>query len=388
MGKILELNWCAFIIFLLGEIAAGVYLTINHGWSSVAIFSIPCLFILADVLDDLSFEYDCCDDICDFLASLFRSVGIIITLGLTLYLFVLFVYVDIHFITSTIDIVWGVAFIFVSLIWYLIVKEVSNKIRYVIIILQYVTEEIQYKREVEAQAKAKEEQRKQEARRAKIEEARIKQERLKQLEYRNQCKELVNDFWNEFFDSDEETTVLLLRLRFALENSSYKNWETEFYDAVVDKVNVSTRPPKSARSQQQNHATGDDLGSFKMYFNGIWLTPAQYQILNNDPRVTNLHDEDLLDFCHKLAEKIPEFADFKQMASGMSYYVSDEVQEACNFMDVKYEDLSEESLKKAFRRLSLQYHPDRNKSANAAEMFSRLQKSHEILQKALLRKAS
>ena len=71
----------------------------------------------------------------------------------------------------------------------------------------------------------------------------------------------------------------------------------------------------------------------------------------------------------------------------MSYYVSDEVQEACDFMGVKYEDLSEDSLKQAYRRLSLQYHPDRNKSANATEMFSKLQKSHEILQKALLRKA-
>lgn len=54
---------------------------------------------------------------------------------------------------------------------------------------------------------------------------------------------------------------------------------------------------------------------------------------------------------------------------------------------LKYEDLSEDSLKQAYRRLSLQYHPDRNKSANAAEMFSKLQKSHEIFQKALLRKA-
>lgn len=160
-----------------------------------------------------------------------------------------------------------------------------------------------------------------------------------------------------------------------------------FYDKVIAKVKATTRPPKSARNQQQSHATDENLGGLKMYFNGVWLTPAQYRILNRYPQVKDLYGEDLLGLCRKLAGTIPEFANFKQTTSGMSYYVSDEVKAACDFMGVKYKDLSEESLKQAYRRLSLQYHPDRNKSANAAEIFSKLQKSHEILQKELPRKA-
>ena len=374
MGKILKLNWYAFIFFLLGEIAAGAYLTINHGWIPVVIFSIPCVIVLP------------------FLAESFALLIVGSISAIFLFLFLLFLidqatlsfaYDDISvFVDVIINIGWGFAFIFVSIGWYQIVKKVSKKVQYVIEIQQYRAEEkrrkqekeAKRKQEAEAKAKAEEERLRQEAERAKVEEERIRQ---KQPEYCNYCKELINNFWNnDFFDSDEETDVLLSRLRFTLENSKYFNWKTEFYDKVVEKIKATTRPPKSARSQQQSRATSLNSSGFNMYFNGILLTLEQYQILIHYPQVKDLYNEDLFAFCCMLAKKTPEFANFKQTGS-------DEVKAACNFMGVNYEDLSEESLKQAYRRLYLQYLPDWNKSANAAEMFSKLQKSNEILLKEL-----
>ena len=42
-------------------------------------------------------------------------------------------------------------------------------------------------------------------------------------------------------------------------------------------------------------------------------------------------------------------------------------------------DASETDIKKAFRRLSLQYHPDRNSEANAESKFKEINEAHEIL---------
>src|SRR3712207_1141794 len=40
---------------------------------------------------------------------------------------------------------------------------------------------------------------------------------------------------------------------------------------------------------------------------------------------------------------------------------------------------SEDEIRKAYRRLALQYHPDRNREAGAAEMFKEVKEAYEIL---------
>src|SRR3712207_9549254 len=40
---------------------------------------------------------------------------------------------------------------------------------------------------------------------------------------------------------------------------------------------------------------------------------------------------------------------------------------------------SEDEIRKAYRRLALQYHPDRNKDAGAAEQFKEVKEAYEIL---------
>ena len=289
-------DWVALAVFLLGEIAGGIYVTLNYGWlpvlcflSAVFVTYIIIVFYNADNFN-IKALIKCligisCTCLLIFLANKINKNMI----------------EDDKSIRSAIAVataIFGVASVMWSFIFCGIIYEINSRLR----------KQKQTKIEVEQREAEKEAKRRQEAERAKVEEARIKQEELKQQEYRNFCKEFVNNFWNEFFDSDEDTDVLLSRLSFTLENSGYRNWKTEFYDKVVAKVKATKRPPKSARSRQQSHTTDENLGGLKMYFNGVWLTTAQYRILNRYPQVKDLYGEDLLDFCRMLAEKIPEFA--------------------------------------------------------------------------------
>lgn len=218
---------------------------------------------------------------------------------------------------------------------------------------------------------------------------RIEEERLKQeaIAYQR-CEECVSNFWDDFQNSDETTRVLLSRLKFLLSSSGYSNWENEFYNQVVAQVKTTQRPSSSKRQQRTNQNDEANLGDMGINFNGVFFTPQQYRILCQYPQTKTMAYQELISFCQKLAEQYAEFANFKQQTSTQTHFVGDSIREAYNLFGLSYENITEESLKKAYRKLAMKYHPDKNKSSNAAEMFNKVQKAYETLQRELQCKAA
>lgn len=222
------------------------------------------------------------------------------------------------------------------------------------------------------------------ATRKRIEEERRRQEAPR----RRQCEEYVQNFWYDFRGSDEPTEVLLSRLKFLLSSSGYTNWENEFYNQVVAQVKTTQRPSSSKRQQRTNQNDEANLGDMGINFNGVFFTPQQYRILCLYPQTKTMTYQELISFCQKLADKYAEFVNFKQQTSTQTHFVGDSIREAYNLFGLSYENITEESLKKAYRMLAMKYHPDKNKSSNAAEMFNKVQKAYETLQCELQSKAA
>ena len=219
-----------------------------------------------------------------------------------------------------------------------------------------------------------------ERRRAKIEKERLRQEELKQPEYFKNCERFVNDFWQDFLEDTEDTKVLLSRLKARLENSGYFNWQQDFYADVEKRAKETSRPSQEQRQKAFRKKNNQSFGDIKIDFNGVFVTPTQYQILCQNSKTRNLSRAQVLELCRKLAETRPEFASFKEEQSIQPYVRQEETNEAFKLFGLTSETLTVESLKQAYRRLVQQYHPDRNKEANAAEMFQKVQRYHAYLE--------
>ncbi len=214
--------------------------------------------------------------------------------------------------------------------------------------------------------------------RAKIEEERLRQEALKQQEIIHNCEKYVNEFLQDFFDSPEETNVLLARLKLKLEKSGYKNWRKDFYADAERKAKAYQRPSRKQRQKYSKEKT--DFGDLLIDFNGVFVTPIQYQILSKYSKTRNLSRAQVLELCRKLAETRPEFASFKEVRDIQPYVAKEENNEAFRLFGLTSETLTVESLKQAYRRLVQKYHPDRNKEPNAVEMFQKVQRYYAYLE--------
>ena len=217
--------------------------------------------------------------------------------------------------------------------------------------------------------------------RAKIEQERLRQEALKQQEIIHNCEKYVNEFLQDFLDSSEETSVLLARLKLKLEKSGYENWQKDFYADVEKKAKAYQRPSQEQR-QKASSQDGDfsNFGDLLIDFNGVFVTPVQYQILSKNSKARNLSGAQVLELCRKLAETRPEFASFKEVRDIQPYVAKDETNEAFRLFGLTSETLTVESLKQAYRRLVQKYHPDRNKEPNAVEMFQKVQRYYAYLE--------
>ena len=264
--------------------------------------------------------------------------------------------------------------ILLSLVWLISVWIISK-----------IVKSVQNKQYQKIQAMLEEEKLRQEQElrehRAKIEEERQRQDAIKQQEYRLICERYVNEFWNEYLDSTEDTDILLARLRFKFEKSGYRNWHQEFYADVEKRANETSRPPQEQREKTSVKETDFDcFGNLLIDFNGVFVTPEQYQILSQTTKTRNLSRAQVLELCRKLAETRPEFASFKEERGIQPYVAKEETNEAFRLFGLTSESLNAESLKQAYRRLVQQYHPDRNREPNTVEMFQKVQRYYAYLE--------
>ncbi len=220
-----------------------------------------------------------------------------------------------------------------------------------------------------------------EKKRAKLEEEILRQEEFQHLEYLRNCEMYVNEFWQDFLDSSESTNVLLARLKLKLEKSGYENWQKDFYADVEKKAKAYQRPSQEQR-QKASSQDGDfsNFGDLLIDFNGVFVTPVQYQILSKNSKARNLSRAQVLELCRKLAKTRPEFASFKEERGIQPYVAKGETNEAFRLFGLTKETLNAESLKQAYRRLVQKYHPDRNREPNAVVMFQKVQRYYAYLE--------
>ena len=219
-----------------------------------------------------------------------------------------------------------------------------------------------------------------EAERQKVEAERQRAELEIQENLRPYCDRLIDNFWNDFLSGNENLEVLTARLKFYLEGSGYKNWYAEFFVPVSEKLKKCRRPQPLKNDQTAKMEENVKItAGYRLLFNGIFLTSAQRRILSQYPEVKEIRGKELEKLCRKLAEKMPEFAEFRETEDGADTPASPELDDFYAFLGLTPQTLTAESLKKAYRLKAVSCHPDKNPTAAAAADFQKLQEAYAAL---------
>lgn len=163
-------------------------------------------------------------------------------------------------------------------------------------------------------------------------EEREKQEYLKQQECEKLCNTHISQFWNDFLINPEETPSLLARLKSELKNSGYTKWQEKFHEVE-----------KSAKEFSRSYTGSCQAKKHSSNFGG-----------ENE--------------IHPYKAKEPE-------------------NEAYKLFGLSFDSLTSDSLKKAYHRLLLKYHPDKNNNSSS-EMIQKIQRYYAYLKNELRRKAA
>lgn len=223
-------------------------------------------------------------------------------------------------------------------------------------------------------------QKKVEAERQRVEAERQRAELEIQENLRPYCDRLIDNFWNDFLSGNENLEVLTARLKFYLEGSGYKNWYAEFFVPVSEKLKKCRRPQPLKNDQTAKMEENVKItAGYRLLFNGIFLTSEQCRILSQYPEVKEIRGKELEKLCRKLAEKMPEFAEFRETEDGADTPASPELDDFYAFLGLTPQTLTAESLKKAYRLKAVSCHPDKNPTAAAAADFQKLQEAYAAL---------
>lgn len=164
-------------------------------------------------------------------------------------------------------------------------------------------------------------------------EEREKQQYLKQQEYEKLCNTHISQFWNNFLINPEDTSLLLARLKSELRSSGYTKWQEKFHEVE-----------KSAQEFSRSYTGSGQAKKHSSNFDGV-----------NEIR---------------------------------PYEAKEQKNEAYRLFDLSFDSLTPDSLKKAYHRLLLKYHPDKNNNNSSSEMIQKIQRYYAYLEHELRRKAA
>ena len=173
---------------------------------------------------------------------------------------------------------------------------------------------------------------------------------------------------------------------------------------------------REQKAREEAERIKNKYAKAKVFFQGIWVTQQQLSYLVNFSKVSGMQGKKLRDFLSNLGKTNPLFADFtqeaensqkeKEKAKRYSYSQtkqnqgyrtgtasgsqpqSSSVNSFYQMFGLTPETLTTESLKSAYRELVKKYHPDKNKTPDAAEKFQRVQRCYKYLKGELHRKTA
>ena len=224
---------------------------------------------------------------------------------------------------------------------------------------------------------------------------------------------VVANIWNNARKEREQKVRRIIEERARQERTRQERARQERERLEREKEEAMNRM-REQKAREEAERIKNKYAKAKVFFQGIWVTQQQLSYLVNFSKVSGMQGKKLRDFLSNLGKTNPLFADFtqearqkeKEKAKRYSYSQtkqnqgyrtgtasgsqpqSSSVNSFYQMFGLTPETLTTESLKSAYRELVKKYHPDKNKTPDAAEKFQRVQRCYKYLKGELHRKTA
>lgn len=224
---------------------------------------------------------------------------------------------------------------------------------------------------------------------------------------------IVAFVWNNARKEREQKVRRIIEER-ARQERERQEWERQERERLEREKEEAMNRMREQKAREEAERIKNKYAKAKVFFQGIWVTQQQLSYLVNFSEISGMRGDKLRDFLSNLGKSNPLFADFaeearqkeKEKAKRYSYSQtkqnqgyrtgtasgsqpqSSSVNSFYQMFGLTPETLTTESLKSAYRELVKKYHPDKNKTPDAAEKFQRVQRCYKYLKGELHRKTA